>query len=81
MEQVIFTFDMVAVVVVDADSKFLHLFEETCKALVFQFWPLLRGSHKGNSVEKYHRFLNKTQTIVGQDRDTHHSFVENSKTS
>ena len=32
-------------------------------------------------MEKYHRFLNKTQTIVGQDRGTHHSFIENYKTS
>ena len=32
-------------------------------------------------MEKYHRSLNKTQTIVGQDRGTHHSFIENSKPS
>ena len=81
MEQVVFTFGIVAVVVVNADSKFLHLFEEICKAIGFKFWPLSRSNHKGNSVEKYHRFLNKTQTIVGQDQDSHHSFTENSKTS
>ena len=33
MEQVIFTFGIVAVVVVDANRKFLHLFEEMCKVL------------------------------------------------
>ena len=37
MEQVVFTFIMVAVVVIDADNKFLHLFEEMCRALGFQF--------------------------------------------
>ena len=52
-----------------------------CIALGFKFWALSRGNHKGNSVEKFHRFLNKTQTIVGQDRGTHLSFIENSKTS
>ena len=60
IEQVVFTFDMVAVVVVDADSEFLHLFEEMCKALGVIFWPLSRGNHKGNDVKRYHRFLNKT---------------------
>ena len=72
---------MVAVVVVDADSKFLHLFKNMCQQLDFIFWPLSRGNHKGNSVEKYHRLLNKTQTIVGADMGTHFSFIENSKTS
>jgi len=43
-------------------------------ALICQL--LARGNHKGNSVEKYHPFLNKTQMIVGQD-----TFVKNSKTS
>ena len=52
MDKVIFIFEMVAVVVVDADSNFLHLFEEMCKSLGFKFWPLSRGNHKGNSVEK-----------------------------
>ena len=81
MEQVVLSFGMVAVVVVDADNKFLQLFKKMCLKLDLIFWPLARGNHKVNSVEKYHRFLNKTQTNVGADRDTHYSFVENSKTS
>ena len=32
-------------------------------------------------MEKYYQFLNKTQTIVGQDRGTHQSFIKNSKAS
>jgi len=62
--------------VVDADSKFLKEFKQMCKALGVIFWPLARGNHKGNIVEKYHPFLNKTQMIVGQD-----TFVKNAKTS
>ena len=81
MEDVVLTFGMVAVVVVDADSKFLREFEEMCKALKMVFWPLARGNHKAMRVECYHRFLNKTQTIVGQDRGTHETFVQNAKTS
>jgi len=52
-----------------------------CQRLDFIFWPLARGNHKGDSVEKYHQFLNKTQAIVGADMGTHFNFVENSKTS
>ena len=37
MEQVVFTFVMVAVVVVDADSKFLSLFKDMCLKLDFIF--------------------------------------------
>lgn len=42
MEYVVFIFDMVTVVVVDADNKFLGVFEEMCKALDFNFWHLSR---------------------------------------
>ena len=81
MEQVVLSFGMVAVVVVDADSKFLHSFKEMCKRLNINLWPLSRGNHKGMSVERYHGFLNKTQIINGGDRGSHHTFIENSKTS
>ena len=81
IEQVILTFGMVAVVVVDADNRFRSTFEAMCKLLKLTFWPLSRGNHKGNSVERYHRFLNKTQTISGQDRGTHEVFHQNIKTS
>ena len=60
MEQVVLSFGMVLVVVVDANSKFLNLFQDMCQRQDFIVWPLARRNHKGNSVEKYHRFLNKT---------------------
>ena len=81
MESVILTLGMVAVVVVDADSKFKGLFKELCDILKITYWPLVRGNHKGNSTERYHRFINKTQTICGNDRDTHESIDTNIKTS
>ena len=81
MEQVVFSFGMVTVAIVGADSKFLSLFEEMFNALGLEVWALSRGNHKGLSVERYHRFLNKTQTIVGQDRGTNHLVIENWKTS
>ena len=81
MEQVVFSFGMVAVIVVNADSKFLGLFTEMCNTLGLKLWALSRSNHKGLSVERYHRFLNKTQTIVGQYKGTQHSIIENCKTS
>lgn len=81
MDQVILSFGMCSVVVVDADSKFRSSFESMCTKLGIMFWPLARGNHKGLSVERYHRFLNKTQTIVGNDRGTHSTIFQNVKTS
>ena len=51
MEQVVLSFGIVAVVVVDANRKFLNLFQDMYQRLDFIFWPLARGDHKGNSVE------------------------------
>ena len=74
MENVVLTFGIVDVIVLDADSKFLGVFKTTCVALNIYSWPLSRVNHKGNSVEKYRRFLNKTQAIVGQDHGSHVTF-------
>ena len=77
MEQVVLTCGMVALVVVDADSRFQSTFEVICKLLKRISWPLSRGNQKGNSIERYHRFLNKTQTISGENRGTHEVFHQN----
>ena len=70
---------MVGVVVVDAGSQFRGAFEEMCECLQITFWSLSCGNRKGNSIEKYHRFLNKTQDITGQDSGRHDVFIQNSK--
>ena len=82
MEQVLLNFGMCSVVVVDADSKFWSVFEKMCDKLKIILWPALaRDNHKGPSAEKYHRFLNKTQTIAGQEQGTHLSILQNYKLS
>ena len=78
IKHVIMTFDMVAVIVVDANSLFLKDFEKMCTILCIHFWQLSQGNHKGNSSE---RFLNKNQAIRGNDRGTHKYFLENAKTT
>ena len=74
------SFGMVLVVVLDADIRFRGAFKEMCSCLQMTFWPLARGDHKRNSVEKYHQFLNKTQAIAGKYYGSHDVFIRNSKT-
>ena len=74
MEQVLLKYGMCAVIVVDAASNFRGIFEQMCSILSITFWPLARGNHHGLSVERYHRFLNKTQTIQGASIGTHINF-------
>ena len=81
MEQVILNFGISAIVVVDDGSTFKGAFKAMCEQLKVTFWALSRGNHKGLSVERYHRYLNKTQAIVGNDRGTHKTFIQNAKTS
>ena len=66
MRKVVLSFGMVAVFVGDADNKFRGVFEEVCNTLKITFWPLARGNHKGNSVDRYYRFLNKHKPYVVQ---------------
>jgi len=40
MKDVVLTFGMVHVIIVDADNKFLHVFEEMRTSLKIMFWPL-----------------------------------------
>ena len=81
IEHVIMTFNMVAVTVVDVNSLFLKDFEKICTILCIHFCPLYRDKHKGNNTERSHRFLNKTQTIGGNDRGTQKCFLKNAKTT
>ena len=71
---------MVAIIVVDANSQIKRILKDMCTALGIIYCPLARGNHKGMSVEKYHRFINKMQATTGQDRGTHDVFLQNLKT-
>ena len=81
MEEVVLSFVMVSVIVLYSDSRFQGVFEAICKFLLITLWPLARGKHKGNSVEKHHQFLNKTQAITGKYCGSHGVFMKNAKTS
>ena len=81
MSDIVLTFLMCSVVVVDDGSTFKGAFIDTCKALNIHYWCLSRGNHKGNSMKRYHRFLNKPQTIASNDRGTHSVYIKNANTS
>ena len=81
MEHVVLTFGMCAVVVIDDGSPFKSTFKELCDVLRIKYWVLARSNHKGLIVERFHRFLNKVETIDGTDRGTHDGFVRTAKTA
>ena len=56
MEEVVLSYVMIAILVVDADSQFKGTFEDMCRILCITYWQLSRGNHKVNSIEKYHNF-------------------------
>ncbi len=80
-EQVILAFGMCTMVVVDDGSSFKATFKDMCEILRIHLWTLARGNHKGNSCEKYHRYLNKVATIQGAELGTHENFHRIAKTT
>ena len=51
-----------------------------CGVLKLNYWFLSRGKHRGNSIERYHQFLNKNQVIIGNNQGNHTVILQNSKT-
>ena len=70
MEEVFWGFGMSAIIVIDNGCTFKGTFQTMYKSLKITYWFISRGNHKGNSVETFHLFLNKTQTITGGDPGT-----------
>ena len=66
MEEVLLSFVIEAVAVLYTASRFRGTFEEIFKGLQILFCTLARRNHKGNSVGKYRRFLNKKK--LSQDK-------------
>ena len=81
MKDVVLSFGMCSVIVIDYGSSFMQAFKLMCEALAITYWCLSRGNHRGKLVERYHCFLNKTQAIAGNDRGTHKVYIQNGKTS
>ena len=52
MSDVVLTFGMCSVVVIDDGSTFKGVFITMCSKLDLTYWCLSRGYHRGNSVER-----------------------------
>ena len=64
MSDIVLTVGMYSVLVVGNGSSFKGTFIKMCTVLKIHYWYLSRGNHKGNSVESYFHFLDKTQAIA-----------------
>jgi len=76
METVLLKFGICAMVVVDEGSEYRRTFEQMCKTLKISFHPVAKRNHKAVGVERYHKFLNHSQTIATEQRGTPEIFVE-----
>ena len=81
MSEVVMTFGMYSVVIIDDNRPFKYVFIIMCEVIKLGYWCLSRGNYCGNYVERYHCFLNKTQVMAGNDRGTHTVILKNTKTS
>ena len=79
MLDIILTFGMCNGAVIHDGSTFKNVFIAMCFVSKIHYWCLSRGNHQGNLFEHYHRFLNKTQTISGNDRGTNKLFIDDVK--
>ena len=81
MADMLLTFGICSVVVIDNVSTFKGAFITICINLKINSWCLARGNHRGNLLDRYHRYLNKTQQIADNDRVTNLVVIQNAKTS
>lgn len=70
MSDVIIPFGIFSVVVINDGFKIKSTFSNMCTALNINHWCLSCGNHQGIFVERYHRFMIKTQAIKGNDQGT-----------
>ena len=81
MVDILLTFGMCSVVTIDEGSTFKGVFIVMCIKLKTNYWCMERRNHRSNLVERYHRYLNKTQAIAGNDQCTNIVIIQNAKAS
>ena len=72
-------FGICVVIICDANIKYCGVFEEALQPLNITTYTLAQGDRKGMITYKYNHFLVKTQAIIGQDRGSHVSILQNIK--
>jgi hypothetical protein len=68
-QEFLLKFGMCSMVVIDAGSNFLAIFEAMYNVLKIRFNAAAKGNHKAVSMERYFRFMNKAVTIAINDRN------------
>ena len=81
MVDILLIFGMCSMVTIDEGSTFKGVFIDMCIKLKTNYWCMERGNHRSNLVERYHRHLNKTQAIAGNDQCTNIVIIQNAKAS
>ena len=68
MQHVLMKFFLCHLVVLDYGSPFKGAFIAMCDALNIKYDVLAKRSHKGLTMEHFHRILNKSITIAAENR-------------
>ena len=64
------------VIFVDADTKFAGFFKSVFTQMLIPVIAVSRGNHKAVRNERFHRYLNKVQTINTADSGSLHRWVQ-----
>ena len=75
MQHVLMKFGLCHLVVLDYRSPFKGALIVMCDALNINYDVLAKRNHKGLTVERFHRFLNKSITVAAEDRCTNDIFI------
>ena len=76
MDNVLLKFGICVVLVVDNGNEFMGIFRKMSKSLNIRLHKAAKRNHKAVRVERYHRFLNHSVTIISDKRKTPKCFVE-----
>ena len=76
MEGVLLKFGLCLLVICDQGNENFGLFKKMCEKLNIKFHPVAKRNHKAVGVERFHKFLNRAQTISSEERNTSSAFVE-----
>ena len=76
MEELLLTFSICLIVVIDNDVKFKAVFEYMAKSLSIRLHRVGMQYYKVISMERYHNFINHNTKIISSTRQTHKCFVE-----
>lgn len=76
MENVILKVGICIVLVVDDGNELMGIFVQLSKSLNIRLHKAAKRNHKAVGVERCHRFLNHSATIISNERQTPKYFVE-----